>query len=43
MNRVVSSPIAPRAAGAARGVRRGFGMMMTIIMTTTTRFRGASG
>ncbi|MDB5692857.1 MAG: hypothetical protein JWO81_1920 [Alphaproteobacteria bacterium] len=42
MYRDVASSNAPRAAGAAAGVRRGFGMMMTII-TMTTRFRGASG
>jgi hypothetical protein len=43
MNRDVASPIALRASGAAQGVRAGCFMMTTIIMTTTTRFRGASG
>jgi hypothetical protein len=43
MNRDAASSFAPRASGAATGVRAGCFMMMTIIMTTTTRFRGASG
>jgi hypothetical protein len=42
MHRELAFSTAFRASGAAFGVRRGFGMMMTII-TTTTRSRGASG
>ena len=42
MHHDVASSIAPRASGAVQGVRTGVFMMMTII-TTTTRFRGASG
>ena len=38
----VAFSTAPRASGAVQGVRMGFGMMTTII-TTTTRFRGACG
>ena len=42
MIREFAFSIADRADGAATGVRGGGFMMMTII-TTTTRFRGASG
>jgi len=42
MHRDVSPLTTDRASGAASGVRRGFGMMTTII-TMTTRFRGACG
>jgi hypothetical protein len=42
MTHGVALSTADRASGAAFGVRGGFFMTMTII-TTTTRFRGASG
>lgn len=42
MHRDLSSSTADRAFGAAFGVSRG-GVMMTTIITMTTRFSGASG